>query len=159
MEPIEEAAAMAKLLRRTVPYGGPRYEIAVQVAREAGLDERADRLASERIEGELFRLTPLDLFELETWIGQAQKRIQDREIDTDVRAAHLWTLRCKLYALYALRRTGTDGKVRLLTEQDAHELDPQVAGQIMASYLEAFVLTETERPKAEAPRSTDESKG
>ena len=164
MEKNPEAGAMVKLLRKFVPYEGDRRPLEALSMREtaeevkdperrAELLARADKMAVDRIVAELWKLDPLDAWEIEAWLQQAIKRVPD--MDTDIRKRSIGTLQARLYALYALRRPDTQGKVRLLTADEGWDLDPSVAEDVYSAYITAFKLTEAERPKVEAPPSTD----
>lgn len=154
-----ETNAIRKLLREPFAYSGPKYPSTAEELRKRAADEtdealrkakldRATELDAERIEGEIWPLTFRERCSVDLLMAEAALVADEDGSSQRIRDGFLHALTLRVFARACLRVPGTKGKVCVLTHEQAQELDLGAAGDIYAKFVDAFVLTENERPKA-----------
>lgn len=160
----DESKAIGKLIGDPFPFETPRFpDTVANLRRKAneypegspvrvGLLERAEEKASVKISGEIWPLTYREALRVRVLLMEGREEASDAS--PKVRQEFVETLSQQLSAQACLRVPGTQGKLRVLTHDQAAQLDPTAATEICMAYNQAFVLEESERPKAETPQPT-----
>lgn len=167
MDPATDA--MEKLLRTFVVFDEPMvdYSIKAEEDKIADLSAKPDRLPGlletiqtrldlyNRIKGaEVWALTYREEWPIKADVRQASKVAEQGGYDPDVRQAFVNEVQWRAHAKACLRVPGKKGRVALLTDREAADMDSNVAVAVFNAYYAAFVLTEAETPKVPAPPST-----
>jgi hypothetical protein len=163
MDP-RETNAIRKLLREPFPYSGPkapglarafrsRAEEAEDEETKASLLARAAALEAEQLQGEIWPLTFRERCSVDLLLAEAAQAAQEEGSSPRIRDNFLHATTVRLFTQACLRVSGTKGKVRLLSHEQAQVLDLEAASDVYERFVEAFVLTEDERPKGQTPPS------
>ena len=161
-KPPPETSAMRKLLREPFPFSTRRHVLSPINRREVAVKQsdpeirarllaQADREEKEMLAGEVWPLTVREIWEIQGALLEATRVAEDME--ASVRQPFIRLVIPRVYAHAVLRVPGTAGKVRVLTAEEAAQIDPNAADAVYGAYVQAFELTGDELPKAEAPPS------
>jgi hypothetical protein len=169
MEADQASNAMDKLLRKSIPFEDEILDhvvrneeakaerAAADKASPPGLVDKIRRMAEfyRGLRGaEIHRLTYREEWPVKADVRQAQKVAEQGGYDPDVRQEFVNEVYLRSHAKASLRVAGTNGRVPALTDEQASSIDLVVAAAVFNAYQAAFVLTESETPKAPAPPST-----
>jgi hypothetical protein len=162
----DASAGMEKLLRNLIVFDDPEIEEAAKRLEDQAVDQekqggpqigtmnrhRAEFYRKNIKGAEIHKLTYRGEWVVKLDVRAAAAVAKDYE--PAVKQAFLQDVYLRSFVKACLRVPKKGGKVALLTDDDASNLDELLALAIFTAYNGAFVLTADELPKAPAPPST-----
>jgi hypothetical protein len=108
------------------------------------------KLEADKVAGDLYNFLFEDMMEMDVWMCAREEDRDHATLSPKMQGERLAWWRKRKKCQIVLRRSGTDGKVRVLTDMDLGSLPNEVVDAILVKHAECFGLREDQRPKAEA---------
>jgi len=142
---LEEVAAERDALLAGPPRDDQADRLAtldVQLGQCAG---EIARLEADVVTADIFRLSYREQWEVDRYAAEARSNSED--MTRKARIEFIAQVNVQARAFVLLRSPGTDGKLRVFTEDDLASIDVAMGAKAAEAYDEAFRLRKDERPK------------